>query len=105
MAGLTDIVGEETTQVAAGGVTVSTAVLCTSCEGLERDTLAVMVWFVVEDGNEVGVAVTVVVWDAPGAMLKTESEGLALTAPLAAAAIENESALQTELSLLTTVSV
>lgn len=104
-AGLTDIVGEESTQVAAGGVTVSTAVLCTNCEGLERDTLAVTVWFVGELGDEVGVAVTVVVLEAPGAMLSAALETPALAAPVTAAAIENEPALQTELSLLMTVSV
>jgi hypothetical protein len=72
---------------------------------LERDTLAVTVWFVGEVGNEVGVAVTVAVLEAPGAMLRTELETPALAAPVAPAPIEKEVALQTELSLLTTISV
>jgi hypothetical protein len=72
---------------------------------LERDTLAVTVWFVVEEGAEVGVAVTVVVWVAPGAMLRDAVEGLAVAAPVTLAPIENELAVQTELSLLTTVNV
>jgi hypothetical protein len=72
---------------------------------LERETLAVTVWLVVEAGNEVGVAVTVVVWVAPGAMLSDPLDELVLTAPVALAPIENELALQIELSLLTIVSV
>jgi hypothetical protein len=72
---------------------------------LERDTLAVTVWFVGELGAEVGVAVTVVVLEAPGAMLSTALETPALAAPVAPAPIENEPALQTELSVLVTVSV
>jgi hypothetical protein len=72
---------------------------------LERDTVAVTVWFVGEPGNAVGVAVTVVVLEAPGAMLSTALETPALAAPVAPAPIENEPALQTELSLLVTVSV
>ena len=70
-----------------------------------RETLAVTVWFVGELGEEVGVAVMVAVFDAPGVMLKTELDGLALAAPVAPAPIEKELALQAGLSLLTTVSV
>ena len=58
-----------------------------------------------ELGNEVGVAVTVVVLVAPGSMLRTPLEGMAEAAPVALAPIENELALQAELSLLTMVSV
>jgi hypothetical protein len=72
---------------------------------VERDTLAVTVWVVCELGAEVGVAVTVVVLVPPGAILRVPLETPALAAPLALAPIENELALQTELSLLTTVSV
>jgi hypothetical protein len=72
---------------------------------LERDTLAVTVWFVGEPGNAVGVAVTVVTWVPPGAILRTPLEAPALAAPVALAPIENEPALHAALSLLTTVSV
>jgi hypothetical protein len=72
---------------------------------LERDTVAVTVWFVGEPGNAVGVAVTVVILEAPGAMLSAALETPAFAAPLAPAPIVNETALHAELSLLTTVSV
>ena len=72
---------------------------------MERETLAVTVWLVVDDGNEVGVAVMVVDLVAPGAMLRDPLEGPAETAPVAPAPIENEPGSQTELSLLTIVSV
>ena len=72
---------------------------------MERETLAVTVWLVVDDGNEVGVAVMVAVLVAPGAMLRDPVEGPAETAPEAPAPMENELGSQTELSLLTIVSV
>jgi hypothetical protein len=103
--GLRLTLGSAASQVGGGGETVSWDVSWTNCEGLARETLAEIVWFVGEAGNEVGVAVTMVVLVAPGAMLRTALAGLALAAPVASAPMENEPALQTELSLLTIVSV
>jgi hypothetical protein len=105
LVGLRLMLGSAASQVGGGGETVSWDVSCTSCEGLDRETLAEIVWFVGEAGSEVGVAVTTVVWVPPGAMLRTAFDGLAVAAPVAPAPIENELALQAELSLLTIVSV
>lgn len=72
---------------------------------MERETLAVTVWFVGAVGNMVGVTVTIVVREAPGPMLSSELDTPALATFVALAPIEKELMLQAELSLLTTVSV